>query len=132
MLVVNQRPPSAPRRHLQFLATWPSQNMAACFFKATKEERMSLLAKWSLIYYNITVGETSITFVIFSWLEARHGFHSHFKGRGSHKSVNSRRCGVSGSYLKVSPPWPWNRCASPFDHCQTSSFTGRWFPAQTL
>ena len=50
---------------------------------------MSLLAIRSHIYCNIIMGVPSIIFARFYSLEASHRFHSHFKGRGSPKGVNS-------------------------------------------
>lgn len=105
MLVVNQKPPSAPRGHLQFLATWLSKVWQLAS-KLPREKDWVCWQNGGLTHCKIIMGETSITGVIFSWLEARHRSYSHFKGRGSNRG-KSIEVGVIGSYFKVFPPWLW-------------------------
>lgn len=87
LLVINQRPPSAPRGHLQIFAMWPSMypfsQHGSLLLLQSHQGKVSQLAIWNLIYCNIIMRMTSIIFARFYSLEASHRSHPHLKG-GDH------------------------------------------------
>lgn len=70
----DQRSPSDPRGHLQYLLTY----ILTYFIKAVKSTSVCLQDGYICIIYtycNIIVGVTFIVFAIFYWSEGSHGSH---------------------------------------------------------